>query len=45
MRRRKQIALHREQVATGQTQRWSMDFGHDELIDGRAFRVLTVVDQ
>ncbi|HEY4369646.1 MAG TPA: transposase family protein [Steroidobacteraceae bacterium] len=26
-------------------ERWSMDFVHDLLIDGRASRVLTVVDQ
>ena len=26
-------------------QRWSMNVVHDELIDGRAFRVLTVIDQ
>jgi putative transposase len=24
---------------------WSMDFVHDELVGGRAFRVLTVIDQ
>ena len=27
------------------TERWSMDFVHDALADGRPFRVLTVVDQ
>jgi putative transposase len=32
-------------VPTGLRQRWSMDFVHDQLIDGRAFRVLTVFDQ
>ena len=31
--------------ATAPQQRWSMDFVHDRLIDGRAFRVLTVLDQ
>ena len=31
--------------ATAPQQRWSMDFVHDRLIDGRAFRVLTVIDQ
>jgi putative transposase len=25
-------------------QRWSMDFVHDSLIDGRSFRVLTLAD-
>jgi len=29
----------------GPTERWSMDFVHDALADGRTFRVLTVVDQ
>ena len=24
---------------------WSMDFVHDQLVTGRAFRVLTVIDQ
>jgi len=28
----------------GPTERWSMDFVHDTLIDGRPFRILTVVD-
>jgi putative transposase len=47
VRRRKHMALHRGEVPvpTGQRQRWSMDFVHDQLIDGRPFRVLTVVDQ
>ena len=31
--------------STGPTERWSMDFVHDALADGRPFRVLTVVDQ
>jgi putative transposase len=26
-------------------ERWSMDFVHDQLIDGRSFRMLTVIDQ
>jgi putative transposase len=41
------MALHRGPVSipTGRGQRWSMDFVHDALLDGRAFRVLTVVDQ
>ena len=47
VRRRKHMALHRGEVPvpTGPGQRWSMDFVHDQLIDGRPFRVLTVVDQ
>lgn len=45
-RRRKPIALHRgpAPIPTGPTERWSMDFVHDTLADGRPFRVLTVVD-
>ncbi len=46
VRRRKRLSLHRgpapEPTALGE--RWSMDFVHDQLADGRAFRVLTVVD-
>lgn len=47
VRRRKHIALHRGPAPTpaGPTERWSMDFVHDALADGRPFRVLTVVDQ
>jgi len=47
VKRRKQMALHRgpAPVPTGRGERWSMAFVHDALIDGRAFRVLTVVDQ
>lgn len=46
-RRRKHMALHRgpAPVPTDHEQRWSMDFVHDQLFDGRPFRVLTVVDQ
>jgi putative transposase len=29
----------------GPIERWSMDFVHDALADGRPFRILTVVDQ
>ena len=45
-RRRKHIALHRgpAPTPTGPTERWSMDFVHDTLADGRSFRILTVVD-
>ena len=46
VRRRKHIALHRgpAPIPSGPTERWSMDFVHDTLADGRPFRVLTVVD-
>lgn len=46
VRRRKHRALHRgpAPVATGPAERWSMDFVHDALADGRPFRILTVVD-
>ena len=32
-------------AATRKDERWSMDFMHDQLQDGRRLRVLTVVDQ
>ena len=32
------------ETPTGPMQRWSMDFIHDSLRDGRQFRALTVVD-
>ena len=46
MRRRKPMALHRgpAPVPVDPTWRWSMDFVHDTLADGRPFRILTVVD-
>ena len=46
VRRRKHIALHRgpAPIPAGPTERWSMDFVHDTLADGRPFRILTVVD-
>jgi len=31
--------------ATGPGQHWSMDFVHDQMHDGRRFRILTVIDQ
>jgi putative transposase len=31
-------------AAQGPNQRWSMDFVHDTLVDGRRFRILSVVD-
>ncbi|MDB4875584.1 MAG: family transposase [Gemmatimonadetes bacterium] len=47
VRRRKHMALHRgpAPVPTGPAQRWSMDLVHDQLFDGRRFRVLSMVDQ
>ena len=47
VRRRKHMCLHRgpAPAAARTHERWSMDFVHDALFDGRAFRVLTVVDQ
>ena len=46
VQRRKHVALHRgpAPILTGPTERWSMDFVHDTLADGRPFRILTVVD-
>jgi putative transposase len=46
VRRRQHIALHRgpAPIPTGPTERWSMDFVHATLADGRPFRILTVVD-
>lgn len=47
VRRRKRMSLHRGPVPrpTGPSVQWSMDFVHDRLADGRAFRMLTVIDQ
>jgi len=47
VRRRKHMCLHRGPVPQAQRthERWSMDFVHDQLSEGRPFRVLTVVDQ
>lgn len=46
-RRKKRLSLHRGVVppASGRDQAWSMDFVHDQLVTGRTFRVLTVIDQ
>jgi putative transposase len=46
-RGRKHVALPRvpRAVPGGPDQRWSMDFVHDRLADGRSFRVLTLVDE
>ena len=45
--RRKHLCLHRGTPARPNRpgERWSMDFVHDQLFDGRRIRVLTVVDQ
>ena len=47
MRRKKRLCLHRGAVppASGHHEYWSMDFVHDQLLTGRAFRVRTVIDQ
>ena len=47
VKRRKRISLQRGRVAapTGPNQHWSMDFVHDQMHDGRKFRILTVIDQ
>ena len=46
-RRRKLPAAARVPLpqAAGPDQRWSMDFVHDQLSDGRRFRCLTIVDE
>ena len=47
VKRRKRISMLRGRVprATGPNEHWSMDFVHDQMLDGRAFRILTVIDQ
>ncbi len=47
VRRRKHMSPHRDPgpQARPTHERWSMDFFHDQLFGGRAFRVLTIVDQ
>src|SRR5262249_11180697 len=45
---RRKRAAHVRVPLAGATQvneRWSMDFMSDRLADGRAFRILTIVDQ
>lgn len=46
MRRRKRLSLHRGPAPrpTSAGEHWSMDFVHDQLTSGTAFRILTVVD-
>jgi len=43
VRRRKRIALLRGKVvpATGANQHWSMDFVHEQMLDGRKFGMRT----
>lgn len=45
-RRRKRLSLNRGPAPrpVRVDERWSMDFVHDQLIDGRSFRTLTVID-
>jgi len=45
-RRRKRVAVPRRPMPmpSGVNERWSMDFVHDALNDGRTFRCLTIVD-
>ena len=45
-KRRRRVAEHRRERfhPTGPNQVWSMDFVADQLVDGRRFRSLTVVD-
>ena len=47
VRRRKHMCLHRGPVPmpSAPHERWSMDFVHDQLFDGRPFLILTVIDQ
>lgn len=45
-RRRKRVAVARQRLPapTQPRERWSVDFVHDTLADGRVFRCLTIVD-
>ena len=47
VKRRKSISLQRGRptAATGLNQNWRTDCVHDQMLDGRAFLVLTVIDQ
>ena len=47
IRRRKHMCLHRGPVPVPSSphERWSMDFVHHQLFNGRSIRILTVVDQ
>jgi len=43
-KRLKAVVRRPMSVPTGPVQRWSMDFVHDQLSDGRRFRIFNVVD-
>ncbi len=45
-KRKKRTATVRIELPSAESpnQRWSMDFVHDQLADGRRFRILTIVD-
>lgn len=47
VKRRKRIALlgGKPPLPTGPNQHWSTDFVHDQMLDGRSVRILTVIDQ
>lgn len=47
VKRRKRISMQRGVVpsASRRDEQWCMDFVHDQMLDGRKFRVLTVVDK
>jgi len=46
-RRKKRISLHRGPAPTALAagQYWAMDFIHDQLMNGRKFRILTIIDK
>jgi putative transposase len=46
-KRRRKMSLHRGPTPqpSGPGQYWAMDFVHDQLLDVRKFRVLTVIDK
>jgi putative transposase len=44
-RRRAAVARVTRRKVAGPNQRWAMDFVHDEFLDGRRMRVLTVIDE
>jgi putative transposase len=43
-RRKASVARATRKKAARPNQRWAMDFMHDELVDGRRMRVLTIID-
>ena len=44
-RKRSACCAARQCRRRDRNERWSMDFVHDQMLDGRAFRILTVIDQ